>query len=193
MKILTIDVTSPKLVVAAYDGSKASYKISEESGKKHNALVMPYIESVLNDLNMSIKDIDVFSCVIGPGSFTGIRIGIATMKALSFAMNKPCVAINALEEMAYGKEGNFYTAIDALHDNYYSARFEGSWDNMKDIDCKYIDDIKEAKLPIYFKEAEANPQNLIDITIAKANKKEFSILEPLYLRKSQAERDRDGD
>ena len=84
MKILTIDVTSPKLVVAAYDGSKASYKISEESGKKHNALVMPYIESVLDELKMSIKDIDVFSCVIGPGSFTGIRIGIATMKALSF-------------------------------------------------------------------------------------------------------------
>ena len=193
MKILTIDVTSPKLVVAAYDGNKVASKISEESGKKHNALVMPYIESVLDELKMSIKDIDVFSCVIGPGSFTGIRIGIATMKALSFAMQKPCVAINALEEMAYGKEGNFYTAIDALHDNYYSAKFTGSWDKMSDVDCKYIDDIKKDNLPIYFKESESLPQNLIDITIAKAKKKDFAILEPLYLRKSQAERDRDGD
>lgn len=193
MNILSIDVTSPKLVVVASNGEKISYKISEESGKKHNALVMPYIEEVLNDLNLSIKDINVFSCVVGPGSFTGIRIGIATMKALSFATNKPCVSINALEEMAYKKTGEFYTAIDALHDNYYSAKFLGSWDKMVDVDCKYIDDIKKDNLPIYFKESEALPQNLIEITEIKANKGEFSVLEPLYLRKSQAERDRDGD
>ena len=193
MKVLSIDVTAAKLVVAAFDGNKTSFKISQESGKKHNALVMPYIEEVLNELNLSVRDIDVFSCVIGPGSFTGIRIGIATMKALSFAMKKPCVAINALEEMAYGKEGNFHTAIDALHDNYYTATFNGSWDKMSDVDCKFIDDIKKDNLPIYFKESEAIPQNLIDITLYKANKGEFSILEPLYLRKSQAERDRDGD
>ncbi len=193
MNILSIDVTSPKLVVVASNGEKISYKISQESGKKHNALVMPYIEEVLNDLNLSIKDINVFSCVVGPGSFTGIRIGIATMKALSFATNKPCVSINALEEMAYKKTGEFYTAIDALHDNYYSAKFLGSWDKMVDVDCKYIDDIKKDNLPIYFKESEALPQNLIEITEIKANKGEFSVLEPLYLRKSQAERDRDGD
>ena len=193
MKILAIDVTSPKLVVAAYDGNKVLSKISEESGKKHNALVMPYIEELLTKLDLTIKDIDVFACVIGPGSFTGIRIGIATMKALSFAVNKPCVSINSLEEMAYAKEGKFITAIDALHDNYYYAEFDGSWDKMVDLGCKHIDEIKAKGLEIYIKDSEPVAQNLIDITIAKANKGEFSILEPLYLRKSQAERDRDGD
>ena len=193
MKILAIDVTSPKLVVALSNGQTITGKTSEESGKKHNALVMPYIEELLNNAKLTINDIDVFSCVIGPGSFTGIRIGIATMKALSFATKKPCIAINSLEEAACSYEGKFITALDALHDNYYYAEFNGSWDKMVDLGCKHIDDIKAKGLPIYFKETESTYENLINITKAKVENKEFAQLEPLYLRKSQAERDRDGD
>ncbi len=192
MNILTIDVTDKKLVVACSNNDKVFSKISEESGKKHNSLIMPFVESVLMESGLTLKDIDVYSCVVGPGSFTGIRIGIATIKALSFAMNKPCVSINALEELAYGKEGEFITAIDAMHDNYYAATFNGSIFNMKDMDCFYIDDIKSKNLPIYFKNGESDPDKLISITKEKANKGVFEALEPVYLRKSQAERDQDA-
>ena len=194
MNILALDVTSPKLVVAvSKDGVIVSRK-SEETGQKHNALVMPYIESLLLAQGLTVNDIDVFTCVVGPGSFTGIRIGIATIKALAFATKKPCVSINAFEEMAYTKSGKFITAIDALHDNYYYSEFNGSWDNMVEMDCKHIDEIKAKGLDIYFKETESDVENLIRIAQDKAKKGEYTTsLEPLYLRKSQAERDRDGD
>ena len=193
MNILALDVTGENLVVALYNGENLTYEIPKATGKRHNSLVMPTIEKLLNEFAMDIKDIDVFACVVGPGSFTGIRIGIATIKALSFATKKPCIAINSLEEAACAYEGKFITALDALHDNYYYAEFNGSWDKMVDLGCKHIDDIKAKGLPIYFKETESTYENLINITKAKVEKGEFAQLEPLYLRKSQAERDRDGD
>ena len=193
MNILALDVTGNNLVVALYNGKDIISEIPMATGKRHNSLVMPAIEKVLNAFNMSVKDIDVYACVVGPGSFTGIRIGIATIKALSFATNKPCVSINALEELAYGKEGEFYTLIDALHNNYYAAKFNGSWEGLEDLSCKHIDDIKKDNLKLYFKEQDSNPETLIKIALRKAEKNEFQTLEPLYLRKSQAERDRDGD
>ena len=193
MKILALDVTGNNLVVALYDGKEIFSEIPQAQGKRHNSLVMPAIETILNRANLTIKDIDVFACVVGPGSFTGIRIGIATIKALSFATQKPCVAINSLEELAYGKEGHFYTLIDALHDNFYAAKFNGSWEAVEEIYCKHIDDIKKDNIQLYFKEEDSKPENLIAIAKKKAEKKEFSTLEPIYLRKSQAERDRDGD
>ena len=193
MKVLALDVTGENLVVALYNGKDIISEIPMATGKRHNSLVMPVIEKLLDEAKLQIKDIDVFACVVGPGSFTGIRIGIATIKALSFATNKPCVAINALEELAYGKDGEFYTLIDALHDNYYAAKFNGSWENLIELSCKHIDEIKKDKLKLYFKEGDSSPENLINIAIAKAEKKEFSPLEPIYLRKSQAEREKDGD
>ena len=193
MNILALDVTGTNLVVALYNGKDVISEIPEATGKRHNSLVMPAIETILDKANMTIKDIDVFACVVGSGSFTGIRIGIATVKALSFATSKPCVAINSLEELAYGKDGDFYTLIDALHDNYYAAKFNGSWENIQELSCKHIDEIKKDNLKLYFKEEDSKPENLIAIAIAKAEKAAFSNLEPVYLRKSQAERDRDGD
>ena len=193
MNILALDVTGENLVVALYNGKDIISDIPVATGKRHNSLVMPVIEKVLDEAKLQVKDIDVFACVVGPGSFTGIRIGIATIKALAFATSKPCVAINALEELAYGIDGEFYTLIDALHDNYYAARFDGSWENLKELSCKHIDDIKKDNLKLYFKQSDSKPENLINIAIRKAEKKEFSPLEPIYLRKSQAEREKDGD
>ena len=193
MNILALDVTGENLVVALYNGNDVLWDIPKATGKRHNSLVMPTIEDLLEKAKLSIKDIDVYACVVGPGSFTGIRIGIATIKALSFATKKPCVAINALEELAYGKDGDFYTLIDALHDNYYAAKFSGSWDNMQELTCKHIDEIKKDNLKLYFKGRDSSPENLIAIAKAKAEKNEYSPLEPIYLRKSQAEREKDGD
>lgn len=193
MNVLTIDVTGPSLIVAACKNDQIEYKISEEAGKKHNALVIPFVEEILSKLNMTIQDIDVFSCVVGPGSFTGIRIGIATIKAFCFATKKPCVSINSLEEAAYGKTGSFYITLDALHNNCYGARFDGGWDKMSDLGCYSYDKVKNSGINCFEKEKNSNPINLINITKEKANKGQWCILEPLYLRKSQAERELDGE
>ena len=193
MNVLTIDVTGPNLIVAVCKNNQIEYEISEEAGKKHNALVIPFVEKILTKLNMTIQDIDVFSCVVGPGSFTGIRIGIATIKAFCFATKKPCVSINSLEEAAYGKDGEFYITLDALHGNCYGAKFTNSWEQMSDLGCYPDDKVKTSGIISYEKAKISNPINLINITIEKANKGQFSVLEPLYLRKSQAERDLDGE
>lgn len=194
MKVLTIDVTGKNLIVAASCDEKIAERCSSNETKKHNSLVMPYIDQVLNELNITIKDIDVFSCVVGPGSFTGIRIGIATIKALAFATNKPCVSINSFEVCAYDKKDeNFYVLIDALHDCCYAAKYNKSWDNELLKTYTTYSDVQNSNLPIYTKNYDSSGRVLINITVDKAKKEQFGLLEPLYLRKSQAERDLDGE
>lgn len=194
MKILTIDVTGANLIVAAYDGKNVAEKSSLNETKKHNSLVMPYIDFVLNELNLKIGDIDVFSCVVGPGSFTGIRIGIATIKALSFATKKPVVAIGALEAVAFNKnDEEFYVTIDALHNNCYAAKYNNCWKNEVLKTYTTYQDLDNLNVKYYKKEGDLKGKDLIDITLEKIKDNNYSTLEPLYLRKSQAERDLDGE
>ena len=134
MKILAVDTTWDNMVVALYADNKIYSEISYDGAKKHNSLILPIIDNLLNQANIKISDVDYFSAVIGPGSFTGIRIGVSTVNALAFACGGKCVAINALEELAYScNDKEFYTAIDCRHNCYYYGRFSGSFDNMIDM------------------------------------------------------------
>lgn len=190
MKILAIDTTSENLVIAFYDEGEIKSYISQEGSKKHNSLLMPAIEKLLSENNCNIEDVDYFACVVGPGSFTGIRIGVSTIKALSFATGKKAVAITSFEELSYGiKEDEFYVAIDCRHNAYYFAKYKN--DYTFEVDCGEIDgdELDKKDCLVIKKSGASNPQKLIAVAKEKIAHNMFENITPYYLKKSQAERE----
>ena len=131
MKILSIDTASKICGVSIVENQKIICNIDINTGHTHSENLMPTISKAFEDLKMSINDIDLLVCDIGPGSFTGIRIGVATVKAFSDSMNIPCVGISSLEALAYKAKllnlknvKTICSIIDCKNDNCYFAVYE---------------------------------------------------------------------
>jgi len=99
VKILGIDTTTRFLCLGIYNDNKI-YEYSLDLGRRLSSLITPTIKRVLDALGWQIKDIDYFACGLGPGSFTGMRVGIATVKGLAFSLNKPVVGVSTLDILA---------------------------------------------------------------------------------------------
>lgn len=125
MKILCIDTSSKLCSVAILEDTKLINKLELDNGLTHSETLMPLIKNILDKSNLSLKDINLLVCDIGPGSFTGIRIGVATVKAFSDSLNIPCVGINSLECLAYNvKTDNLIcSTIDCKNNNCYFALY----------------------------------------------------------------------
>lgn len=96
--------------------------------KTHSQIMMPQIENMFRASEVDPKSVDAFAAAVGPGSFTGVRIGVATAKALAQASGKPCVAVSTLEALAYGSkffDGIVSPILDARRDQVYNALFMG--------------------------------------------------------------------
>ena len=113
MRILAIDTTSKNLCLAISDGSKSA-SLTLDCERRHAALLVPFIKKSVSALDISLKDIDYFAVGLGPGSFTGIRIGLSTIKGLAWSLNKPVVGFSTLDAIARN-------VLDALKDNCFSA------------------------------------------------------------------------
>lgn len=127
--ILAIDTSTAIASVALHDGSAllGSYTLSVK--KKHSETILQMIEHLLKLTGTDFSDITAFAVTTGPGSFTGLRIGVSTVKGLAFASNKPCVAVSATEALAYnllGTDGILCPVIDARRGNVYNALFSSS-------------------------------------------------------------------
>ncbi|MBU1125789.1 MAG: tRNA (adenosine(37)-N6)-threonylcarbamoyltransferase complex dimerization subunit type 1 TsaB [Candidatus Omnitrophica bacterium] len=123
MKIIGIDTTTPFLCIGAYDNG-AIYEYTLKTGTQLSALVTISIERVLKALRWKMKDVDYFFCGIGPGSFTGIRVGVATIKGLSWASGKPVVEIPSLDALAMNtleSQMPVIPMIDAKRNLLYSS------------------------------------------------------------------------
>ena len=99
MKILGIDTSTKFLCLGIYSDDRI-YEYNLELGRRISALITVTIKRVLDALGWQIKDIDYFACGLGPGSFTGMRVGIATVKGLAFSLNKPVVGVSTLDILA---------------------------------------------------------------------------------------------
>lgn len=126
MKILSIDTSSKNATVAITENEEAIIEINNLDEKTHSQKLMPMIDEALKKTKTSLEDIKLIVCSLGPGSFTGVRIGIATAKAFVDSKNIAAVGINSLEELAYNlnKEGLIVTLLDAGHGNTYAGIFE---------------------------------------------------------------------
>lgn len=99
MKILAVDTTTQFLCLGFY-GEDKLYEYNLELGRRHSELLVPTISRALRALDWQLEDIDYFACGLGPGSFTGVRIGLAAIKGFAFALNKPVVGISTLDIIA---------------------------------------------------------------------------------------------
>ena len=126
MKILGIDTTTKFLCLGLYVDGKF-YEYSLETGRSLSALLVPNIQRVIAAAGLKIADIDYFACGLGPGSFTGMRIGLATIKGLSIVRDKPVVGISTLDilaENAPSENGLVVPAIDARRGLIYCSSYK---------------------------------------------------------------------
>ena len=127
MKILSIDSSSVSASVAITENGVTLAENFINNGLTHSQTLMPMVEKTLNDANASIKDIDIFAITNGPGSFTGVRIGIASVKGMADALGKKCIAISTLEAIAEPLKNEDCIAcavMDARCNQVYTAIFE---------------------------------------------------------------------
>ena len=126
MKLLVIDTSGPVCGTAVMDEGKVYSEFTAQNRLTHSASLMPMIERTLDAAGMALGDMDAIAAVTGPGSFTGVRIGVATAKGLAHGAGLPCIAVDALEalsESAGEFDGIICPIQDARAGQVYGAAF----------------------------------------------------------------------
>lgn len=151
MKILSIDTSSNICGVSILEDTNLICKLDQFTEKTHSENLMPMIEQAFNQSNLSLNDIDLLVCDKGPGSFTGIRIGVSTVKAFHDSMQIPYVGISSLETLAYSVEKDSFivSILDCKNDNCYFALYEHKNFQYKEIIAPSTDTIKNTLLLCY--------------------------------------------
>ncbi len=126
MKILIIDTSGPVCGTAVMDAQKVYSEFTAQNKNTHSTNLMPMIEATLNAAGTRMEDLDAVAAVTGPGSFTGVRIGVATAKGLAHGAGLPCIPVDALEALAVSAgefEGVVCPIQDARAGQVYGAAF----------------------------------------------------------------------
>ena len=125
MNYLAIDTSGKNLTVIINKNGQIFKFFDKECGVNHSVELMPVVEKVALEAQFDFSSADFFCAVVGAGSFTGIRIGVATVKAMCFAFNKPCLSITSFDTLAYNKDsGRVLSLIDAKHNGFYACGYE---------------------------------------------------------------------
>ena len=126
MKILSVSTATNHLSVALNDGQQIIVEKNERDKRNHSEHLDPLIDEILKDNDLSLKDIDRFAVAIGPGSYTGLRIGITTVKMFASILDKEVVGISTLQALAKGvqEDALVITGLDARNDNYFAVLYQ---------------------------------------------------------------------
>ncbi len=226
MLVLSVDSSSSTATCALVSDKGLVGEICLNDKKQHSVLLMDIIDDLLRYNNLKIKDLDGFVVSEGPGSFTGLRIGMATIKGLSFGSQKPSVCVSSLDALAYnisGFNGIICPIIDALRGNVYTSLYKKEGEeliSLSEKECisltELIEKIKEKNEPVIFvgdgisKHSEALKEALPKCFFAPSHSAfpraasvgelglrllekgvthDLNTYAPVYLRKSQAERE----
>ena len=149
MLILGIDTAAAPCCAAVYDTDKQQTLGSFVINNKltHSVTLMPVVSDLLRNSGITTEDIDLFAVANGPGSFTGLRIGISAVKGMAFAASKPCAAVSTLEAMAYNVamcDGVVCASINARCNQVYTATFlndNGTVTRLTDEECLKADEL----------------------------------------------------
>ncbi len=114
MRILAVDTSAVCAGVAVTDGGKILSECSTNTGLTHSRTLLPMIDSALKNAEIPLESVDLFACSAGPGSFTGIRIGVAAVKGLCEATGKKCLPVSTLEALAYNLVGSECIAVSVM-------------------------------------------------------------------------------
>lgn len=127
MNILAIDTSGPTCGVAILADGAVRFSQTVLNKRTHSVNLMPMVDAAFTFTGLTLADMDRLACVAGPGSFTGVRLGVSTVKGLAHGSGKPCVAVNALEAMALGAgrfDGIVCPMQDARAGQVYAALFQ---------------------------------------------------------------------
>ncbi len=124
MNFLAVDTSYERLFVAAYRGGEV-FSRTENEAMRHSVLLMDGIDDVLSKAGLTLGELDFLACTVGPGSFTGVRIGIAAVKGMCFAANLPALSVTSFDTLAYAdRNGKRLALIDAGHGKFYACPYE---------------------------------------------------------------------
>ena len=128
MKLLVVDTSGPVCGTAVMDGNRVLSEMTARNKNTHSASLMPMVERSLEIAGQTLAEMDALAAVTGPGSFTGVRIGVATVKALAHGSGKPCIPVNALEALARSAAPEWWEGLicpmqDARAGQVYAAAF----------------------------------------------------------------------
>lgn len=143
MKILALDSTAKTSSVAVLENDTLLGVYSANIPNTHSETLLPMVKSLLESLKLTNDDIDAYAVSEGPGSFTGVRIGVATIKGLALGRNKPCVGVSTIEALSENMEG-FYGIICPIMNARRGQVYTGAFLNgVRFIDdcCMMLDDL----------------------------------------------------
>ncbi len=126
MKLLALESSAKAASCAVLEDGEAITSAWQATGLTHSRTLLPMVEDMLRNSGLAVREMDALAVAAGPGSFTGLRIGIATVKGLAWAADKPCVPVSTLEAMAWPlahMEGIVVCAMDARRQQIYNAVF----------------------------------------------------------------------
>ena len=127
MKILALETSAKAVSAAVTENGKVLCSGYQDTGLTHSRTLMPIVEHILKNADLTIADLDAIAVAAGPGSFTGIRIGVSAAKGLAFAVDKPAIGVSTLAAMARNvafTDGLVICAMDARRNQIYNALFE---------------------------------------------------------------------
>ena len=149
MKILGIDTSTMAANVAVLEDDKLICEYTINTKKTHSQKLMPMIENMLKLSDLDIKEIDAIAICVGPGSFTGLRIGMATAKAMAHVNNIPLIGVNSLEILGANMDlcnRNICSILDAQRNQVYMNKYilkDDKITELEEISIKPIDELLE--------------------------------------------------
>lgn len=216
MKILSVSTSSNIASVSISENDDCILELNINNNKTHSETLMPLINELFKTTGSNLSDIDAVACDIGPGSFTGIRIGISSIKAIAESLNIPVIGVSSLEALAYNIQNanckTICSLIDARNNQVYCGIFDKNYNLLENYLADDINVVMQTLNKyediIFVGDGAILHKNLLKIenfksynvihskNIAKCaynkfknnNIKTADTIMPLYLRKSQAER-----
>lgn len=200
MNYIAVDTSGKYLTLIAKKGNNVYEFFDKDCGVNHSVAIMQELENLLLKADMDLKEADFFACVVGAGSFTGIRIGVSTVKALAFAVNKPVLKITSFDTLAYNIDsGKVLAVIDAKHNGFYVCPYvDGKAGKAEYVMSERLTDFNDY---LFVASEEIKGLNTQVVSVKEGLKKaiekkngemsgDINSLIPLYVRKSQAEEGR---
>lgn len=218
MKILSVDTSSKICSVAVLEDDNVVNEINLDNGMTHSENLMPIIAEILEKNNMKLADINLIACCVGPGSFTGIRIGVSSVKAMAEVKKIPVASVTSLEILARIDTSSKVKVamIDAKNNQVYCGIFDENYNKLEELFADdiliVIETVKKYENMIFIGDGaiihkDLILQNISNASFCKKNEQNASFggkiaykkyleknletadsIMPIYLRKSQAER-----
>ena len=196
MRILAVDTSAEEASAACLEDGVVLSSAEADSSRRHAETVLPMIGSALRQAGWTLEDVDAFAVDIGPGSFTGVRIGVSVINAIAFVQEKPVLGVSSLKAVAEKHRSRSCPALailDAGNGNAYAAVYRAGATETAPCPCTMQEALNLAEEPRILCGDAAQPSEIP--TAQDIGKAAFrdpdsvgEMAVPLYLRPSQAER-----